>query len=82
MIEQKIMMASSLEARPAAMFVQTASKFTSNIKLRIDSKSVNAKSIMGVISLGLSDGQDITIVADGTDESEAVNELKTFLHNR
>lgn len=79
MKEQKIKVSSGLEARPAALFVQAASKFSSNIKVEIDNKKANAKSIMGVISLGILDGQNVTIIADGTDEAEAVKELEEFL---
>ncbi len=79
MIEQIIQVATGLEARPAALFVQTASKFSSNIHVKIDNKKINAKSIMGVISLGILDGQAVTISADGPDEKQAVSELERFL---
>lgn len=64
-----------LHARPAALFVQTAGKFTSNIWIKIGHKKVNAKSIMGLISLAVSNGTEITIVADGEDEDLAVKEV-------
>ena len=79
MTERTLVVASSLEARPAAMFVQTASRFRSSVHVRIDNKTVNAKSIMGMISIGILDGQTITITADGEDEKEAINELDKFL---
>lgn len=79
MTEQKIKVGSSIEARPAALLVQTASKYKSSIKVQIDNKMVNAKSIMGIISLGILDGQDVTIIADGEDEDSAIRELKDFL---
>ena len=79
MIEQSISVISSLEARHAALFVQTASKFSSNIKIKIEDKIVNAKSIMGIISLGILDGNIVTIIADGEDESQAIMELERFL---
>ncbi len=79
MVEQKIKIESDLEARPAALFVQAASKFSSNIKVKVDNKTVNAKSIMGIISLGILDGQDVVIMADGDDEMNAVDELKKIL---
>lgn len=79
MIEQNVPVAASLEARPAALFVQTASKFASSIQVKIDDKVVNAKSIMGIISLGVLDGQVLTIIANGEDENQAVEELKSFL---
>ncbi len=79
MTEQQVTITIDLEARTAAMFVQTASKFTSSIKLQSDNRTVNAKSIMGIISLGISNGQDVTIFADGSDEKQAASELESFL---
>ncbi|MDR0999533.1 MAG: HPr family phosphocarrier protein [Clostridiales bacterium] len=79
MIEQSLKVAASLEARSAALFVQTANRFASSIQLSVDDKTVNAKSIMGVISLGLLDGQDVKIIADGADEKQAVERLERFL---
>ena len=78
MTEHTLTVTASLEARPAALFVQTASKFKSHIDVRVDNKLVNAKSIMGMISLRVMDGQTLTILADGDDEQEAVDELKRF----
>ncbi|HOQ00202.1 MAG TPA: HPr family phosphocarrier protein [Acetivibrio clariflavus] len=66
---------SGLHARPAALFVQTAGKFTSNIWIKVGDKKVNAKSIMGLISLAVSKGTLITIIAEGEDEEQAVNEI-------
>lgn len=79
MIEKTLVVGTSLEARPAAIFVQTASKFSSHIQINIGNKTVNAKSIMGMISLGILDGQTIKIIADGQDEAQAIEELNTFL---
>jgi len=78
MTEYTLTVTASLEARPAALFVQTASKFKSHIDVRVDNKIVNAKSIMGMISLRVMDGQTLTIAANGEDEQEAVAELKRF----
>ncbi|MDR2649584.1 MAG: HPr family phosphocarrier protein [Clostridiales bacterium] len=80
MIERTIQVLASLEARPAALFVQTASKFVSSIHLRIDNRTINAKSIMGVISLGVLDGQNVTIITEGQDEEHAADELERFLN--
>ena len=77
--EQSVPVIASLESRPAAMFVQTASKFASRIQVKIENKTVNAKSIMGIISLGILDGQEVTITADGDDARQAVSELANFL---
>jgi phosphocarrier protein HPr len=64
-----------LHARPAAMFVQTAGKFTSNIWIQKNDKRVNAKSIIGLMSLAVSKGTSIDIIAEGEDEQVAVREL-------
>ncbi len=79
MKEQNLKITASIEAREVALIVQTASKFTSSIKIMLDDKKVNAKSIMGLIALGGLDGKDITILAEGHDEEEAVKELAEFL---
>jgi len=64
-----------LHARPAAIFVQAASKFTSNIWIAQGEKKVNAKSIMGLMSLAVAQGTSVIIGADGEDEQLAVKEL-------
>jgi phosphocarrier protein HPr len=64
-----------LHARPAALFVQTAGKFTSNIWIAKGEKKVNAKSIMGLMSLAVSQGTRVIIGAEGEDEHLAVKEL-------
>ncbi|WDT65998.1 phosphocarrier protein HPr [Companilactobacillus crustorum] len=61
-----------IHARPATMLVQTASKFSSDINIEYSGKSVNLKSIMGVMSLGVGQGADVTITADGDDAADAV----------
>ncbi|HIY93045.1 phosphocarrier protein HPr [Companilactobacillus sp. HBUAS56275] len=61
-----------IHARPATMLVQAASKFSSDINIEFSGKSVNLKSIMGVMSLGVGQGADVTITADGDDAAEAV----------
>ncbi len=75
----KLELKNGLEARPAALFVQIASKFESHISVIVNEKQVNAKSIMGMMSLGTIKGQVIEIVADGQDENEAVEALIKFL---
>jgi len=64
-----------IHARPATLLVQTASKFTSEINLEYKGKSVNLKSIMGVMSLGVGQGADVTITVDGADEAEAMDAI-------
>lgn len=61
-----------IHARPATLLVQTASKYDSDINLEYKGKSVNLKSIMGVMSLGVGQGADVTISAEGADEKDAI----------
>ena len=61
-----------IHARPATLLVQAASKFGSDINLEYNGKSVNLKSIMGVMSVGVGQGADVTISAEGDDEKEAL----------
>ena len=77
MAEKKVVvnLQTGLHARPAAKFVQEANKFTAEIYIMNGSKKVNAKSIMGIMSIAVSKGTEITIVADGLDEVEAVDAL-------
>lgn len=79
MSEKTITVAKSFDARQVAFFVQTASKFESKVMITIDNKTVNAKSIMGVISLGISQGQEVKVVAEGNDEAAAAEEICTVL---
>lgn len=67
-----------LEARPIALLVQNANQFTSSIYLIIDEKRINAKSIMGVMSLALMNGTEVVIEAEGSDEAEAIASLEAF----
>ncbi|MFC6295458.1 phosphocarrier protein HPr [Lactiplantibacillus daoliensis] len=64
-----------IHARPATLLVQSASKFNSEITLQYQDKSVNLKSIMGVMSLGVGKDADVTISAEGADEADAVAAL-------
>lgn len=66
---------SGLLARPAALFVQEANRFSCDIFVEKDGKSVNAKSIMGIMSLAIAHGQEIVVKADGSDAEQAVAEL-------
>lgn len=78
MIEQTVTVGSSFETRTAALLVQTASKFTSKINIKAEERTANAKSIMGVISLGITDGQMVIISADGDDERQAITAMEQF----
>ncbi len=74
-----INMASGLEARLVAMLVQVASQFDSSVYIDTEGKHVNAKSIMGMMSLALDKGSSITVVCDGSDEEEAVAGIENYL---
>ena len=67
--------ASGLHARPAGMFVKKAAEFKSTVEVIAKGKTVNAKSIMGIMSLGLAQGDELTVVANGDDQETAVNAL-------
>ena len=75
----KVQLDNGLEARPVAVFVQVASQYESTIYVEVDDKKVNAKSIMGMMSLGLDNGETLTVVADGSDESVAIAHIERFL---
>ncbi|MBS6860106.1 MAG: HPr family phosphocarrier protein [Hydrogeniiclostridium sp.] len=64
-----------LHARPATFFIQKANEFKSSIWVEKEERRVNAKSLLGVLSLGIVGGTNIRIIADGSDEEEAVNSL-------
>jgi len=81
MVEKTIKVSNptGLYARPAALFVQTAGKFASNIWIIKGDKKVNAKSIMGLMSLSVSQGTEVAIAAEGEDEHLAVKELADLI---
>lgn len=68
-----------LEARPVALLVHVASQYESSIYVEIQEKKVNAKSIMGMMSLGLAEGEKITIIANGPDEDAAVDAIDKYI---
>lgn len=68
-----------LEARPIAMVVQKASQFSSKVYIEFGTKSINAKSIMGMMSLTVGQGDEIVVAADGMDEQAAVAEIESYL---
>ena len=72
-------LASGLEARPVAMLVQIASQFDSAIYVENDSSRVNAKSIMGMMTLGMNNGDVINISANGQDEETAMKAIEEYL---
>jgi len=76
----KVIDAMGLHARPAAKLVHAASQFQSEISIESNGKKVNLKSIMGVMSLGVGQGAEITISAEGNDEVEALTSLESTLN--
>lgn len=84
MIKKAIMVKGEegLDARPIALLVQEASKYTSQVHIEIENKKINAKSIMGMMSLSLADGEKITVVTDGEDERKAAEGIRTFFANK
>lgn len=69
-----------LHARPATFFVQKANCFKSSIWVEKEDCRVNAKSLLGVLSLGIVKGTTVTVIADGIDEVEAVESLETLIN--
>ena len=78
----QIQLANGLEARPVAVLVQKASMFDSKIYIEAEGKKVNAKSIMGMMSLGLNAGEEVTVIAEGTDENAAVDSLEDYISGK
>ncbi|HAJ69786.1 MAG: phosphocarrier protein HPr [Alkalibacterium sp.] len=79
--EYTIIADTGIHARPATLLVQQASKFNSDITLEYKGKSVNLKSIMGVMSLGVGKGAEVTITADGADEKDAIEGIDGTIKN-
>ena len=64
-----------LHARPATFFIQKANSFKASVWIEKDDRKVNAKSLLGVLSMGIAKGMTVTLVADGQDETSAINGL-------
>ena len=81
MISRNVVIQNSvgLHARPATFFVQKANSYKSSIWVEKEDCRVNAKSLLGVLSLGISKGASITLIADGADESEAIDGLADLI---
>ena len=77
-----IQLPSGLEARPVALLVQVASQYESQIHVEVQDKRVNAKSIMGMMTLGLDMGEEITLSANGEDEAEAMASMEEYLNSK
>ena len=81
MVSEKItvQISGNMENRPIAMIVQLASQFRSEIHLECDNRSINAKSIMGMMTMGIDSGDELTVVAKGQDEEEALKQMVAYL---
>ena len=86
-----IQLTEGLQARPVAMLVQVASQYESSVYIETDGKKVNAKSIMGMMTLGLSlgrmslalgSGEAVKVIADGKDEEEAMQSMEEYLSGK
>lgn len=84
MIEKsiKIQLSGGLEARPVAMLVQVASQHESSVYIETEGKKVNAKSIMGMMSLALGTGESVKVIADGVDEQAAIDSIEEYLSGK
>ncbi|MDQ0168015.1 HPr family phosphocarrier protein [Bacillus horti] len=81
MVQEKVVvqLKTGLQARPAALFVQEANRYSTDVFVQKDDKKVNAKSIMGIMSLAIGSGKEIIISADGADAEQAVQSLVLFV---
>ena len=81
-LEKEILIENSqgLHARPAALFVQTAAKFDSSVRINKDGETIDGKSIMSILSLGAEHGHKITLIIEGDDAEEAFAELEGILN--
>ncbi len=77
--ELTVQLDSALDTRPVALLVQTASQFDSDVYLEVENRRVNAKSIMGMMTLGLDTGTEVTVSVNGVDEDEAMKKIEAYL---
>lgn len=84
MLKKPVMIENSMEMedRPVAHLVQEASQYSSQVYIEMDNKKINAKSIMGMMSLRLQKGREVILVAEGPDEAEAIAGVEGFLTMR
>lgn len=78
--EVKIINSVGLHARPATFFIQKAQSYKSSIWVEKDDRRINAKSLLGVLALGISKGMSINLIADGPDEAEALDGLAELIN--
>lgn len=84
MIETPVVVAhrNGLDGRPIALLVQEASQYVSQIYIMVKDKKINAKSIMGMMSLSFAEGEKLTVVTDGKDEAKAAEGMSRFFANK
>ena len=75
----KVQREDGLEARPIAMLVQKASQFSGKVHIEVGTKSINAKSIMGMMTLNVGNGDEVVVVTEGADEVAAADEIELYL---
>jgi catabolite repression HPr-like protein len=80
--EMIIKIPNGLDARPVALLVQVASQYECSIHVESNNKRVNAKSIMGMMSMGISAGETVTVTADGPDEKAAIENIEKYLSSK
>lgn len=71
-----------MDGRPIALLVQQASQYASKVMIEVNEKKINAKSIMGMMSLNLNEGEEVTVLTDGEDEEKAAEGIRTFFMER
>ena len=70
------------DGRPIALLVQKASQYASKVYIQVGEKNINAKSIMGMMTLGLNTGEKVTVSVDGKDESDAIRKIEEYLSGK
>ncbi len=80
--EMVIKIPNGLDARPVALLVQVASQYECSIYVESKNKRVNAKSIMGMMSMGIATGETVTVTADGPDEEAAIENIEKYLSSK
>ncbi len=78
----KIEIPSGLDPSTIALFIQIASQYDSSVYVEVEDKKVNAKSIMGMMTLGIPMGGKVSVIADGDDETQAIEHIEKYLSNK
>ena len=77
----EIKIPTGLDPSTIALFIQIASQYESRVYVEVDNKRVNAKSLMGMMTLGVPQGEEVMVIADGMDESQAITHINQYLSN-